>query len=104
MLEFGEQPIILDIGAEFDRRRRAGLAWAKETERAKDFVLPEFRDLTPNFMNYIDGPPLVEAFERAGFITEQAWYYTRHGLPEVFKNDGREHFGHIGRIETTGGE
>ena len=54
-------------------------------------------------MNYLDGPSLIEAFESARFITERAWYYTRHGLPEVFKNDGREHFGYIGRKEAAAG-
>lgn len=81
----------------FEQRRRAGEIWAGETNQAKAFVLPQFRDLTPDFMNYLDGPPIVEAFEGAGFETERAWYYTRHGLPEVFKSDGREHFGYIGR-------
>jgi SAM-dependent methyltransferase len=88
---------IRELAPEFERRRRAGVVWAGETYRARDFVLPAFRDLTPEFMNYLDGPPVVEAFESAGFITERAWYYTRYGLPEVFVNDGREHFGYIGR-------
>ena len=88
---------IRKLAPEFERRRHAGVTWAGETARAKDFVLPAFRNLTPEFMNYLDGPPLVEAFESAGFTTERAWYYTRHCLPEVFVNDGREHFGYIGR-------
>ena len=87
---------IRKFAPEFERRRRKGVIWAGETDRAKDFVLPQFRHLTPDFMNYLDGPPLVEAFERAGFQTEQAWYYTRHGLPEECMNDGRENFGYIG--------
>jgi hypothetical protein len=55
-----------------------------------------FRAATPEFMNYLDGSALVEAFEAARFQTEKAWYYTRTGLPEIFLNDGREHFGYIG--------
>ena len=81
---------------QFEERRRNGVKWAGETDRARDFVLPDFRTATPEFMNYLDGSPLVEAFEAAGFQTERAWYYTRTGLPEVFLNDGREHFGYIG--------
>jgi SAM-dependent methyltransferase len=81
---------------QFEERRRKGVRWAGETDRAREFVLPEFRTATPEFMNYLDGTPLVEAFEAVGFQTEKAWYYTRTGLPEVFLNDGREHFGYIG--------
>jgi SAM-dependent methyltransferase len=80
----------------FEERRSTGVKWAGETNRAREFVLPEFMTATPEFMNYLDGSPLVEAFEGAGFQTEKAWYYTRTGLPEVFLNDGREHFGYIG--------
>jgi SAM-dependent methyltransferase len=81
---------------QFEERRSNGIRWAGETDHAREFVLPEFRSATPEFMNYLDGSPLVEAFEAAGFQTERAWYYTRTGLPEVFLNDGREHFGYIG--------
>jgi len=82
---------------QFEERRKRGVRWAGETDRAREFVLPEFRTATPEFMNYLDGSPLVEAFEAAGFQTKKAWYYTRTGLPEVFLNDGREHFGYVGR-------
>lgn len=81
---------------QFEQCRSKGVRWAGETDRAREFVLPEFRTATPEFMNYLDGSPLVEAFEAVGFQTERAWYYTRTGLPEVFLNDGREHFGYIG--------
>lgn len=80
----------------FEERRRQGIRWAGETDSARGFVLAEFADATPLFMNYLDGPPLVESFEAAGFVAERAWYYTRTGLPEVFCHDGREHFGYIG--------
>jgi SAM-dependent methyltransferase len=81
---------------QFEERRSKGVRWAGETDRAREFVLPEFKTATPQFMNYLDGSPLVEAFEAVGFQTERAWYYRRTGLPEVFVNDGREHFGYIG--------
>jgi SAM-dependent methyltransferase len=81
---------------QFEENRTKGVKWAGETDRAREFVLPEFRMATPEFMNYLDGPPLIEAFEAAGFQTEKAWYYTRTALPDVFVNDGREHFGYIG--------
>jgi SAM-dependent methyltransferase len=81
---------------QFEECRSKGVKWAGETDHARDFVRPEFRTATPQFMNYLDGSPLVEAFEAAGFQTEKAWYYTRTGLPELCLNDGRENFGYIG--------
>jgi SAM-dependent methyltransferase len=87
---------VKQILPQFEERRRNGVKWAGETHCAREFALPEFRTSTPEFMNYLDDSPLIEAFEAAGFRTERAWYYTRTGLPEVCRSDGREHFGYIG--------
>jgi SAM-dependent methyltransferase len=81
---------------QFEERRRKGVRWAGETDRAREFVCPELRDEMPEFLNYSDGDPLVEAFEKAGFHREKAWYYTRTGMPELCLNDGRENFGYVG--------
>jgi hypothetical protein len=48
-------------------------------------------------MNYLDEIPIVEAFKAAGFLVENGWYYTRNGLPERLKSDGREHYGLIAK-------
>jgi len=77
----------------FEERRRAGVIWAGETHEAKDYVAAEFRDATPRFMNYLDGLPLSQAFAQNGFQIEHGWYYTRTGLPDAFRCDGREHYG-----------
>lgn len=79
----------------FEERRRSGVRWAGETESARDFVAKEFREETPEFMNYLDDKPILDTFSAAGFTIEKAWYYTRHGLPECFRSDGREHYGVI---------
>ena len=86
----------------FEERRKQGVRWAGETEHARDLVHPEFADVVPQFMNYLDAEPVIQAFEDAGFKTEKAWYYTRNALPEVFRSDGREHFGYIGRKNWAG--
>lgn len=80
----------------FERRRGAGVKWAGETNRAREYVADEFREATPPFMNYVDESSIVESFESAGFHTDKAWYYTRTGLPLACVNDGREHIGYIG--------
>jgi 2-polyprenyl-3-methyl-5-hydroxy-6-metoxy-1,4-benzoquinol methylase len=79
----------------FEEKRRNGVKWAGETQRARDFVAAEVRDATPHFMNYLDAPVLLEAYQSVGFHIEREWYYTRTGLPEMFRRDGREHFGMI---------
>jgi SAM-dependent methyltransferase len=80
----------------FEERRSSGIKWPGETSSPREFVAAEFRDATPVFMNYLDAMPVVEAFTAAGFVLERAWYYTRTGLPDALKSDGREHFGYIG--------
>ncbi len=93
---------IKQLVPQFEANVTRGIRWPREVENAKDFVPLEFREATPHFMNYLSGPPLVEAFESAGFQIEEAWYYTRTGLGAPFVNDGREHFGLIGRKQIAG--
>jgi len=77
----------------FEARRRTGVLWAGETHEAKEYVVAEFCDATPRFMNYLDELPLSQAFAQNGFRIELGWYYTRTGLPNAFRCDGREHYG-----------
>jgi SAM-dependent methyltransferase len=79
----------------FEERRRAGVIWAGETREAKKYVTAEFCKATPPFMNYLDALPLSLAFTQKGFRIQHAWYYTRTGLPDAFRCDGREHYGMI---------
>jgi SAM-dependent methyltransferase len=79
----------------FDENERRGRKWPGEVDNAREYVLPEFRSLIPDQMNFLSGPPLVDVYERAGFRIDKAWYYTRNGLEPPLTNDGREHFGLI---------
>lgn len=79
----------------FEERRRSGLKWAGETHSAKDYVAAEFSDAIPEFMNFLDEGPLIEVFESSGFHIDRSWYYTRTGLPDALRSDGREHYGLI---------
>ena len=79
----------------FEAREQRGVKWAGEVANARDYVHPQFRTAIPDRMNFLTGPPLVAAYEQAGFDIEQAWYYTRTGLEPPLTNDGREHFGLI---------
>jgi predicted SAM-dependent methyltransferase len=79
----------------FEESRRSSVKWAGETHRAREFVASDFRDATPAFMNYLDEFPVLETFKASGFCIEKGWYYTRNGLPESLRSDGREHYGLI---------
>lgn len=80
---------------EFEERRRSGLKWAGETHSARDYVAAEFRDATPKFMNYLDEAPLMQVFEASGFQVDRSWYYSRTGIPDAVRFDGREHYGMV---------
>jgi SAM-dependent methyltransferase len=82
----------------FEQRRSSGILWAGETKVARDFVSNEFSDSIPMFMNFLDELPVTLAFKAAGFKIDKAWYYTRHGLPDALRSDGREHFGLIASL------
>lgn len=55
----------------------------------------EFRGEIPAFMNFLDERPLLDTFSAAGFVIKKGWYYTRYGLPDCLRSDGREHYGVI---------
>jgi SAM-dependent methyltransferase len=79
----------------FEQRRSAGVFWAGETHEAKEYVAAEFCEATPPFMNYLDQMPLSVTFSKSGFRIESTSYYTRTGLPDVLRCDGREHCGMV---------
>ena len=63
----------------FEDNQRRGVKWPGEVTNARDYVLPQFQSAIPNEMNFLTGPPLVDAYEKAGFQIERSWYYTRTG-------------------------
>jgi SAM-dependent methyltransferase len=85
----------------FEDNLRRGVKWPGETDNAHNFVMPEFWPAIPDRMNFLSGPPLVEAYENVGFEVEKSWYYTRVGLGPPLANDGRENFGLILRKPIT---
>jgi SAM-dependent methyltransferase len=79
----------------FEERRRVGVLWAGETHEAKEYVAPDVCEATQPFMNYLDELPLSLTFTQKGFRIERDWYYTRTGLPDILRCDGRENYGMI---------
>lgn len=78
---------------EYENRRQAGLLWPGEIENARDYAAPSIRELTASFNHVIDKNIAARAFAGAGFSINYCEYYTRPGLPEVSRLDGRENLG-----------
>jgi SAM-dependent methyltransferase len=76
-------------------RKRAGIEWPGEIDNPKQYAPLSLRKMLPDFSHVLDKETLGPIFCRAGFTIEYCEYYTRPGLPEECKNDGRENLGLI---------
>lgn len=82
---------------EYERRKSDGLRWPGEIEGAKRYAPAEIQHLVADFNHVMEAEMLSEVFRNEGFEIEFAGYYTRPGLPEVSRNDGRENLGLVAR-------
>jgi polyketide synthase PksL len=78
---------------EYEIRKAAGLKWPGEIYEAKRFAVEDIRHLTVDFNHVIEAEIVSEVLRGAGFSIEYADYYTRPGLPNVCRFDGRENLG-----------
>jgi len=67
--------------------------WPGEIEDARRYAAAEICHLVGNFSHVLEADIAAEVFLRAGFSIDYADYYTRPGLPEVSRLDGRENLG-----------
>lgn len=74
-------------------RKNAGIEWPGEIENCTQYAPPSLRNMLPDFTHGLDKETLQSVFINAGFSVEYCEYYTRPGLPEECKNDGRENLG-----------
>jgi 2-polyprenyl-3-methyl-5-hydroxy-6-metoxy-1,4-benzoquinol methylase len=79
----------------YEERKQANDEWPGEISDAKNFVLPSLRDMTPNFVHVMDRDVISQLFKSIGFIVNFCEYYSRRGLPELCRLDGRENLGLI---------
>jgi ubiquinone/menaquinone biosynthesis C-methylase UbiE len=84
-----------DFLPEYEKRKAAGLKWPGEMEDSKKYAAPEILDLTVDFNHVLEAEIVSKVFQDAGFAIEYSDYYTRPGLPDVCKFDGRENLGVI---------
>jgi SAM-dependent methyltransferase len=82
----------------YEERLLRGDAWPGEIEDTRPFVAEEIRDEVPRLLHLLDRKTLCGALQLAGFDLEHASYYSRPGLPEVCRNDGRENLGVVASL------
>jgi hypothetical protein len=80
---------------EYEFRRQSGMPWPGEIQNARDYADLSIRELTAPFNHVIEKDIATRIFTDAGFSIEYCEYYTRPGLPEVSRLDGRENLGLI---------
>jgi 2-polyprenyl-3-methyl-5-hydroxy-6-metoxy-1,4-benzoquinol methylase len=79
----------------YESRKQRKERWPGEISGAKNFVIASLRDMTPDFMHVMEIEYLSSLFSDAGFEVIYCDYYSRHGLPEPCRLDGRENLGLI---------
>jgi SAM-dependent methyltransferase len=78
---------------EYERRKIARAAWPGEMKAPREYVDASVVEMTPAFMHVLESCVATQLFESAGFTIEFCDYYSRVGLPEVCRLDGRENLG-----------
>lgn len=84
----------------YEGRLLRGDAWPGEIDDTRPFMAEEIRGEVPRFLHLLDRKTLCGALQLAGFQIERASYYSRPGLPEVCRNDGRENLGVVAKLRT----
>jgi len=64
--------------------------WPGWIEDLTPLFFPSDSQYLPASLHFFDADVLSRAFETSGFIIEVAKEYSRSGLPEILKYDGRE--------------
>lgn len=80
---------------EYLERKASGLKWPGEINNAPRYAVEEIRHMMSDFTHVLEAEIVSKVFQDAGFAIEYADYYTRPGLPDVCKFDGRENLGVI---------
>lgn len=75
---------------EFERRKAAGTMWAGWVQDIRAYNDGPLLDLLPTSMLLFDIELLTERFSAAGFKVEEKREYSRSGIPEACRYDGRE--------------
>lgn len=79
--------------SDYEKRKASGLKWPGEMADSKKYAAPEIRNMTVDFNHVLEAEIVSKVFQEAGFTIDYADYYTRPGLPDVCRFDGRENLG-----------
>jgi len=74
----------------FEQRKNDGVRWPGWIEDLTRYSSHPTLQYLPASLHFFDADVLSRAFETSGFIIEVAKEYSRSGLPEILKYDGRE--------------
>jgi len=87
--------LALDLALLHDQRKKLGLKWPGYIANLKDYLLPEFSKISPDFLTLTDLDTLVTVCKRVGFKIMEASFIARSDYPASLQNDGRENAGVI---------
>jgi SAM-dependent methyltransferase len=74
----------------FAQKKRDGVRWPGWIDDLTDYSSHPTLQHLPSSLHLLDAEVLSRAFEAAGFNIEIAKEYSRSGLPDILKYDGRE--------------
>jgi SAM-dependent methyltransferase len=74
----------------FEQRKRAGLRWPGQIEDIAQYSSHPTLQYYPKSITVFDAEVLSAAFVAEGFVPEVAKEYSRKGIPEELRYDGRE--------------
>jgi SAM-dependent methyltransferase len=86
-----------NCGAVFDKRKQDGAKWPGWFEDVKQMNSGPLLDLIPNSMLFFDVETLSDQLVSVGFTIEEGRLYSRSGIPDSCRLDGRENLFLIGR-------
>ena len=78
---------------EYQSRKLAGIKWPGEITDSLHYATSEISHMMADFNHVLEAEIVTEVLREVGFSIEYADYYTRPGLPEVCRFDGRENLG-----------
>jgi hypothetical protein len=89
------QAIHADFIPTFQSRKIAGEEWPGVITNLRQYNRHWAADLVPDWLHVFDEDVLVAAVQRAGFRVECVEMFSRRGLPDFCRLDGRENLGII---------
>lgn len=85
--------LLTDFLPLYEKKKQLGVRWPGYISNLHDYLHPEYRFMSPEFVTLIDVDTMVAACERCGFAIVKAEFISRPDYPLHLQNDGRENSG-----------